>query len=471
MPEPIQPRVLVVDDDTGVASAIAAMVRMHGYQAVVTHNVDDALAAFDASAFDIVLTDVRMGVLGGFDLLHRVRERSRYVPVVLITGEATVEDAIDAIQAGAHDYLSKPVRVERIGQVLERAMNWRRMAADVAGDIEGLTSRPPLGAIIGRSGAIFEAFKTVARVAEGEATVLILGENGTGKGLVARELHGRSQRAARPFVPVNMASIAAGLAESELFGHRKYAFTDARREHRGLFEQANGGTLFFDEIGDLDPQLQPKLLRAIQEKRIKPVGAEEEIPVDVRIVSATNRDLEQRVRSGAFREDLFYRLNVVTIHLPPLRERSEDIQDLAEHFLTLYASRTRKPRPRLTPQILDLLCAYPWPGNVRELENVIQRAVQLSTLGVITPDMLHLGQATSAPPPPSTRRRQYPTLEQMKDDYIREVLEYTNGNVTQAARILKISRKTIQRFAARGRTGPGDGDNPSHPESSGPTEI
>lgn len=451
MPAVEKSRVLVVDDDDLVARAIAAMVQVHGHDPVVAHSVPEALAAFDATPFNVVLTDVRMGVLGGFDLLHRIRERSKFVPVVMITGEATIGDGIDAIQAGAYDYLSKPVRPDRIGEVLTNAIQWHEMA--VRSDAEGdrRPAAPPLGRIIGRSVPMLQAFNMVARVAGGDATVLILGENGTGKEMVAKELHARSTRSSRPFVAVNMASIAKGMAESDLFGHRRGSFTSAVRDHRGMFEQAHGGTLFFDEIGDLDLVLQAKLLRTIQEKRVKPVGAEEEIPVDVRIVSATNRDLRRLVGEGQFREDLFFRLNVVTIHMPALRDRPEDIPDLAEHFLTVYSEKSGKPRPRLTDDVLRQLIGYRWPGNVRELENVIHRAVQLSTLGVLTPDLLHLGEQSAAPPLVPAQRTTFPSLDTIVAEYIQEVLEHTSGNITRAARILGISRRTIQRHAARRR--------------------
>ncbi len=464
MPSVEKSRVLVVDDEAIVARAFAAMVQAHGHDTVVAHSVPEALAAFDATPFNVVLTDVRMGALGGFDLLHRIRERSEFVPVVMITGEATIGDGIDAIQAGAYDYLSKPVRPDRLGEVLGNAIQWHAMAKRGAAEGDRRPASPPLGRIIGRSLPMLQAFNMVARVAGGDAAVLILGEHGTGKEMVAKELHARSPRSTGPFVAVNMASIAAGMAESDLFGHRRGSFTSAMRDHRGMFEQAHGGTLFFDEIGDLDLVLQAKLLRTIQEKRVKPVGAEEEVPVDVRIVSATNRDLRRLVEQGRFREDLYFRLNVVTIQMPPLRERPEDIPALAEHFLTTYAERSGKPRPRLTDEVLRALVAYRWPGNVRELENVINRAVQLSTLGVLTPDLLILGESVpGATVPPALPRVTFPTLQTMVDDYIRQVLEHTKGNITQAARILDVSRRTLQRHAARHRPAE-ECDTSAHPE-------
>jgi transcriptional regulator with PAS, ATPase and Fis domain len=285
--------------------------------------------------------------------------------------------------------------------------------------------------------------------------------------MVARQLHEKSDRSDQPFIAVNVAAIAPGVAESELFGHVRGAFTDARETRQGLFQQAHGGTLFLDEIGDLEPALQAKLLRAIQERRIKPVGGNDEIEVDIRLVSATNRDLAQRVREGRFRQDLYYRINVVTISLPPLRDRSEDIPMLAGYFLARFAARAGRPAPVLSQEALAVLSAHTWPGNVRELENVMQRAMQFCTDGVVTPDLLSMGEGIagdpSAPAPPASTR-QLVTLKQKMEQYVLEVLQHTGNNMTQAAKILNISRRTIQRMAARRRKGDHDSDTLSHDE-------
>jgi two-component system response regulator HydG len=460
-------RVLVVDDLPQTASSIAAMVQALGHEATVAHGVEEALAAYDARPFDVVLTDVRMHTLGGFDLLHEMRARSEFVPVILMTGDATIGDSIDAVQAGAFDYVSKPLRLDRIEDVLTRALAWRDQARRTLAEGSGLLPRPALGGIIGSSIPMLEAFKTVGRVADGDANVLILGENGTGKGMVAHELHRRSMRSRGPYVVVNSASIAHGVAESELFGHRRGSFTSAESQHRGYFERASGGTLFLDEIGDLDLGLQAKLLRTLQDRVVRPVGSETEIPVDVRLVTATNRDIQALVREGRFRDDLYYRLAVVTIELPPLRERRDDIPQLAEYFLTVYAEKSRKQRPILSAEVRDRLMEYPWPGNVRELQNVIQRAVQLSQLGVLTPEMLDLRslQRSATPPAaPGSRRgaSDWPSLERVKTDYILEVLAHTGGNLTRAAKILRVSRRTLQRLASRIRQPAATGDMLSH---------
>jgi DNA-binding NtrC family response regulator len=461
-------RVLVVDDNDLVARALAAMVEANGHSAVVCNDVESAFERFDQLTFDAVVSDVKMGVLGGFDLLRGVKQRQSTVPVVLITGEATVSAAMEAMDEGAYDYLSKPVRPEALGQLLRRAIEHKRLLAREGGIAAAAESPPPsLTDIIGRSPLMLEAFKNVARAARGDANVLILGENGTGKEMVARALHEKSDRSEKPFVAVNVAAIAPGVAESELFGHVRGAFTDARETRQGLFQQAHGGTLFLDEIGDLEPALQAKLLRAIQERCIKPVGGNDEIEVDIRLVSATNRDLGQRVREGRFRQDLYYRINVVSISLPPLRERLEDVPQLSEYFLARFAARAGRRVPRLTSEALDVLLAHPWPGNVRELENVMQRVVQFCTDGLVTPDLLMIGETSPAMGPAvqaSAARRQLVTLKEKMEQYVLEVLSHTGGNLTQAARILDISRRTIQRMAARRRTQPESGDILTHTE-------
>lgn len=456
-------RVLVVDDHGPARHTIAALVRRHGHKAVECENVEDAFRAFDADRFDVVLSDVKMGMLGGFDLLRGLRKRAPHVPVVLITGQASVSDAMDAMDAGAFDYLSKPVEYVSLGQLLRRAIEHHRIM--LRASIEDSPSEPlppPLPNIIGSSRVMLAAFKRVAKAARGDANVLILGENGTGKEMVARALHDNSDRADKPFIAVNVPAIAAGVAESELFGHRRGAFTDARESRTGLFEQAHGGTLFLDEIGDLDLSLQVKLLRAIQERTIKPVGGNEEIEVDIRLVSATNLNLLQRVKEGRFREDLYYRINVVQISLPPLRERVEDIPQLASYFLARFGAKSGRRIPRLSEEALLALERYRWPGNVRELENVMQRSVQFCMDGLVTPDLLMLGGDDELVATPSENTEDGGTtqissagshgflpLRDKMELYMDEVIEATGGNLTQAAKILGVARRTLQRLSAR----------------------
>ena len=464
-------KVLVVDDHDTARRSIANLVRRHGYAAVESPSVEDAFRAFDAGQFDVVLTDVRMGILGGFDLLRGIRSRAKHVPVVLMTGHASVSDAMDAMDAGAFDYLSKPVEYAPLGTLLRRALEHRRLLLqDEAEPDESVPTDLP--DIVGKSSAMLAAFKRVARAARGDANVLILGESGTGKELVARALHKASLRADKPFVAVNTGAISAGVAESELFGHIRGAFTDARENRSGLFEQAHGGTLFLDEIGDFELGLQVKLLRAIQERTIKPVGGNEEIEVDIRLVSATNHNLFRRVKEGRFRDDLYYRINVVQISLPPLRERVEDIPQLAAYFLQKFTAKSGRRAPRLTDEALKVLERHPWPGNVRELENVMRRAVDFCTDGLITPDLFMNGEDESAhhvavPELPAWQepvseetlatahdlavRHGFVPLREKMQQYIDEVVEATGGNLSQAAKILEVSRRTLQRSSARRR--------------------
>jgi DNA-binding NtrC family response regulator len=439
-------RILVVDDEPEVARVIARLAQSFGHEAVVADSTEDAVERFTAAPFDVVLTDLRLGREDGLALLRRLHDRAPEVPVILITGKATVDSAMEAIRTGAYDYLAKPVERQALGELLRRAIDRHRAAEHGRGRVaEGL--EPPPDYIVGRTPAMIEVYKTVARVAGGRSSVLILGESGTGKELVARALHSQSPRAERRFVPVNVSAIPEGLLESELFGHVRGAFTGATSSRRGLFEEAHQGTLFLDEIGDLSTMLQAKLLRVIQEQKLKPVGGNEEITVDVRIVAATHRNLEDMVRKGTFREDLYFRINVLAIPLPPLRERPEDIPLLVEHFLRKYELHTRVPAPRCTQAAMAALMAHAWPGNVRELENVIERAVQLSPEGVITPESL----APSIRPPSAAGSSELPTLDEMVERYVSQVLRQTSGNRTLAAKILGISRRTLQRMEERRR--------------------
>jgi len=452
-------RILVVDDEPETALVIERMARSFGHDVAVAGSAEEALQRFDEGGIDVVLTDLHLGTVDGLALLRSLHDRAPDVPVVLVTGRATVDSAMEAIHAGAYEYLDKPLSLPALGRVLSRAIEKRAHA--LASRAAGPLPPAPLENVAGRSPAMLEVFKTVARVAPGRTSVLIFGESGTGKELVARALHRLSPRAERPFVPVNVSAIPEGLLESELFGHVRGAFTGATATRRGLFDEADGGTLFLDEIGDLSAALQAKLLRALQEQRIKPVGGNEEHPVDVRLVAATHRDLEAMVRAGRFREDLFYRLNVIAISLPPLRERREDIPVLVEHFLGRHERDTGLRAPALSSEALAALKAYDWPGNVRELENVLQRAVLLSTHGTIGPDALPPAIVSGVRPQVSGAP--FAPLRDMVDAYVLQVLEHTRGNRSEAARILGISRRTLHRMQSRRRGAGGSGrDTSSH---------
>jgi DNA-binding NtrC family response regulator len=444
-------RVLVVDDEPLTARALERMVRHFGYEVVVSASVDQAIERLAAAPFDVVLTDVHLGRVNGFDLLQHVRERAPDVPVVLITGYATIDAAMEAIQAGAYDYIAKPPSLDGLGELLRRAVEKRRQQAPEPPPAEPPETGARFENIVGRSPQMLELYKTVARIAPGRSNVMILGESGTGKELVARALHRRSPRAERRFVPVNVSAIPEGLLESELFGHVKGAFTGATANRRGLFEEAHEGTLFLDEIGDLSLPLQAKLLRVIQEQRLKPVGGNDEVAVDVRLVVATHQNLEGMIGAGRFREDLYYRLNVVTLVLPALRERRDDIPLLAEHFLEKYARIAGRPSLSFTREAERHLRDYGWPGNVRELENVVERAVLLANQNPIPaeslpPRVLQIAARAAAP------SADFVPLKEMMERYIADVLAHAGGNRTRAAEILGISRRTLHRMEARKRS-------------------
>ena len=442
-------RILVVDDEPLTARALEAMARHFGYEVDVAGSLESAIERLGQASFDVVLTDLNLGRGDGIDLLRYVVEHTPEVPVIVITGYASMDSAMEAIQAGAFDYLAKPPSLASLRALLERAVQKRRVSQAQLESPEP-TPAPHIEHIAGRSPQMLEVFKTVARVAPGRTSVLIFGESGTGKELVARSLHLRSPRAERRFVPVNVSAIPEGLLESELFGHVKGAFTGATTSRRGLFEEAHLGTLFLDEIGDLSPPLQAKLLRVLQEHRLKPVGGNEEIEVDDRLVATTHQDLQSLVRSGRFREDLYYRLNVVSILLPPLRDRREDIELLVEHFLHHYGSEQGQVPKTFAPEAMRLLHAYRWPGNVRELANVVERAMVLSTSTVMTAESLP-ESIRQSPAADTMRTLGFVSLDEMIELYVARILEHTGGNHTQAARILGISRRTLHRMEARRR--------------------
>jgi DNA-binding NtrC family response regulator len=441
-------RILVVDDDPASRELLARILSARGYGVVPLADGKDALEALDAAPADLVVSDIRMAEVDGFTLAERMRERAPDTPIILVTAFGNVEGAVEAIRRGAFDYISKPYDVDAIAVVVARALRQRALVLENRALRGQVRDKYQLENVVGRSEAMLEVYKTAARVAPSSATVLIQGESGTGKELVARAIHASSARAAGPFVPVDCGAIAEGVLESELFGHAKGAFTGAQASRRGLFEEANGGTLFLDEIGDIGPALQARLLRALQEGEIRRVGSNESIAVDVRVVAATNKDLAHAVKEGRFREDLFYRLNVVSIRIPPLRERREDVPLLAEHF----AQKHGRPESAITPAALDLLSAYPWPGNVRELENVVARALALNPTGVIVPeDLPDAIRGASAAPIPTLPRGERPTLAELERRYAAQVLAEQGGNKTRAAEVLGIDRKTLYRILGEDR--------------------
>jgi DNA-binding NtrC family response regulator len=441
-------RILVVDDDAASRELLARILVARGHDVLALPDGKDALAELDRGPVDLVVSDIRMTDVDGLQLTDRMREAAPDTPVVLVTAFGNVEGAVEAIRRGAFDYISKPYDVDAIAVVVERALRQRSLVLENRALRGQVRERYRLEDVVGRSEAMLEVYKTAARVAPSPATVLILGESGTGKELVARAIHAASPRASGPFVPVDCGAIAEGVLESELFGHARGAFTGAQTSRRGLFEEAHGGTLFLDELGDVGPALQARLLRALQEGEVRRVGANEPVQVAVRVVAATNKDLAAAVQAGRFREDLYYRLNVVTLRIPPLRDRREDIPLLLEHF----AAKHGHPHAVVTPAARDLLVAWRWPGNVRELENVVARALALNPTGVIEPDALPEAiRGRSAAPLPSVAAGERPSLAELERRYAAQVLAEQGGNKTRAAEVLGIDRKTLYRILGEER--------------------
>jgi two-component system response regulator HydG len=428
-----------------------ALLRQHlaaeGHLVVTTRQGTEALDRLRTESFDVILTDLKMPGVDGMEILRAARGAQTDARVILITAFGSIETAIQAIREGAYDYVTKPFRLEEISLLVRKALEDRRLREENRRLREAVADRYRLHNLFGASPAIQAVFVLIRQAAPGDASILITGESGTGKELVARALHYDSPRAERPFVPVNCAAVPAGLLESELFGHVKGAFTGAVAARRGLIREAEGGTLFLDEIGDMTPELQAKLLRVIEDRAVRPVGSDEAVPVDLRLIAATNKDLVVRIQEGLFREDLYYRLAVIPIHLPPLRERREDIPLLAEHFLRRAVAASGKPIHGFTPEAMSALLRHPWPGNVRELENVVERAVTLTAGDQVVPEALLL-DASLAPPPGAllAQAAGRPTLEELTAEYVALVLREVGGDKDKAAEILGISKRTLYRW-------------------------
>ncbi len=444
-----KPRLLVVDDEATQREMLSGILERAGYRVETAASGREALETMDRDAFDLLLTDQKMPGMDGLALLGRSQALRPELPVVLMTAFGSVSEAVSAMKQGAADYLTKPFEREELLLVLEKALRQRRLEEEVVALRGALKERYRLGSIIGTSPAMREVFSLIERIAATDVPVLIRGESGTGKELVARAIHESSRRAAGPFVALNCAAVPETLLESEFFGHERGAFTGAVRSHPGRFEQATGGTLFLDEIGAMRPDLQAKLLRAIQEKEIQRLGATSPVAVDARILAATGENLEEAIRARTFREDLFYRLSVVPLHLPPLRERTEDIPLLASAFIEDAAARFGREAPEVSPEVMDRLQVHPWLGNVRELENCIGRMVLLAkgarlTLADLPPDLRRGPEAADG----NGAAFQLPAagvrLPELERHLIVQALKRTRGALGPAARLLGISYKTLQ---------------------------
>ena len=440
-------QILVVDDDPDIRTILADRLAARGYEVT---EAGDGLRAIEIATReppDLILLDLDLPGADGFAVLDRLRQESAPPTVVVITAFASIEKAVDAMRRGAYDFIPKPFSPGHIELVVQKALERAQLREENRALRAAATpgNRP----LVGSSEAMARLAATARKVAESRSTVLLLGESGTGKEVVARSIHAWSPRAARPMVAVNCVALSEELLESELFGHEKGAFTGAHQQKLGKFEIANRSTIFLDEIGDIRESVQTKLLRVLQEHEFERVGGTRPIRVDIRVIAATNRDLKAAVAAGKFREDLYYRLNVVTIDIPPLRERPEDISELAEHFLRMYCAETGKTIERITPEAIEMLRAYPWPGNVRELENAIERAVVLSSGNEIGPRDLALvrpGPAAAAGTTNDSVGPFHESVEQFKRALISRALDKADGNQTRAAELLGLQRTYLARL-------------------------
>jgi len=447
MPSETPTNLLIVEDDEPLSELFAGIAQQRGLRTEVVGTLAEGRKHLASGDFDLLLSDVRLPDGSGLDLIEWTRKTDPRIVILAVTAFGSIELAVQAVRKGAYDFLTKPVEPAVLGVALDRALEARKLRGEVEALRGALATETAMRGIIGKSRALADITSLVRRVCDSPATVLVTGPSGCGKELVARALHEASRRKDGPFVPVNAAAIPDTLLESELFGFKKGAFTDARQDKKGLFVEANGGTLFLDEIGDLPLVLQAKILRVLEEREVRPLGATKSAAIDVRFVAATNHDLRKAVKEGRFREDLFYRLAVIEISIPPLRDRPEDIMPLGEHFLRRAAERAHLAIEGFSGAAARLLVAYDWPGNVRELENAIERAVALAQDVWISPD--DLPPTVQKPSPPdlfASAAERMMTLEEVERAYVKHVLERCGGNKVRAAAALGINRRTIQRW-------------------------
>ena len=448
------PRILLVEDDREMCRFLSELLTEEGYEVEVVYDGPSALERYKQTGFDITITDLMMPRMKGTELVRHLREIDPDALVLLITAFGSIESAVETMREGAFDYLTKPFRTDEILLSIGRALEQRGLRQELQRlrrEIQGFYG---LENIVGKSAKMRRIFEIVSHISDVPANVLIIGESGTGKELVARAIHYNSPRCRGPFIPVNCAAIPETLLESELFGYLRGAFTDAKKDRKGLFQEASGGTLFLDEISEVPVNLQAKLLRVIEDKEVRPLGANQGEKVDVRILAASNRDLEQLVSEGRFRQDLFYRLNVIRVDLPPLKERPEDIPLLVEHFLQKFSQKTKRKVTGVAEEVLAALVNYHWPGNVRELEHTIERAFLLGKgekIGLNDLPSQLLARSGREAPLEEAVSRGY-TLRDLEREYIKKVLETMGGNKTEAAKILGVDRTTLYRKLEEGKT-------------------
>ncbi len=437
--------ILVVDDDTGHRTMLKTLLGGWGY---TVHEADDGSSAIDLVSkrpFDLILMDIRMVKVSGLEALDAVKGINPSIPVIIMTAYSSIESAIEAMKKGAYEYLTKPLDFEEMRIKMEQAMEHSKLKEENRILKEIIGEHFDTRNIIGKSQSMIHLLETTSKAAASDATVLITGESGTGKEMIAGAIHFNSPRKDHPFIKLNCAAISEGLLESELFGHEKGAFTGAIRRREGCFRQAHLGSLFLDEISEISPNMQAKLLRVIQEREFTRVGGEEVIRVDVRIIAATNKDLLAEVKKGSFREDLYYRLNVITLKVPPLRERREDIPLLAEHFINMFSKKNNKDIKGFTPQAMDRIIRHPWPGNVREIMNTIESAVVLSTSAYISEDDLTIVSYEEHPQPMKTLQGHELPLDEVEKATILNTLKASGGNKSETARRLGITRMTLHK--------------------------
>lgn len=447
-------QIMIVDDDAVTLDLLKEVLTQEGYAVTTAMGGTEAISQGMLNPVDIVITDVKMADKNGIEVLKAFRKQSPETFVIIITAFGSIETAIEAIREGAFDYISKPFKLDEITFTVGRALEQKRLLQENRFFRQELLSAYHFKNLIGRTPSMVQLYKTVAKVADTKSTVLLYGESGTGKELVARSIHYNSRRNHRPFIPVDCAALSENLLESELFGHIRGAFTGAVYAKKGLFEEADGGTIFLDEVANINISMQTKLLRFLQEHEIKRVGGTQSLKVDVRVIAATNRQLEPLVKEGKFREDLFYRLNVVAINLPPLRERKEDIPLLTSYFIRKFSEEHKKSVSQISPAALEILTYYSWPGNVREFENTIERAVIFSNQPIILPEDLPPNLLDNLPAYIRTgfekkklfAADRFLPLKDVEKNYILKVLEQTGGNKTKASEILGIDRTTLYRI-------------------------
>ena len=448
---------LLVEDEANMAKMQARILQRHGYTVEAAGHGQDALRLLGRTSFDVVITDLRMPVMDGMQLLSEMRTRAYACPVIVLTGYGTIESAVAAMQAGAADYLTKPCNPDELLLKVEKLVETSRLRQEVTQLRHEVRRYKRFGELIGHSAAMRRLYATIGSISGNKSTVLITGESGTGKELVARTIHLKGPWAAQPFLALNCGAMSETLLDSQLFGHKRGAFTGAIADHDGVFQAANGGTLFLDEVAEIPLPLQVKFLRAVQEREVTPLGASRPIKVDVRIIAASNTNLEQALAAGTFRKDLFYRLNVVPIHLPPLKERRDDIPLLVEHLVAVFSAAYKVQPKRLTAEALDKLVAYAWPGNVRELQNVIERLFALRHGQEIAAADLPspIGELAQAEPH-FDAWTDLPSLASMERSLISAALRRGNGNKNEAARLLKIDRQRLYRKMEKYRLDSGD---------------